>query len=97
MAAATAELIRALALPRPPDVLGFSLGASVAQVLAANYSGEIGAVVSGAWWRGPYTGAVPPLAAAPAAPAPLPSNRSMPCMQAQLRAAPAAPPEQPPS
>lgn len=47
MADATAQLIQALRLPAPPDVLGFSLGGMVAQALAANHSADIGAVVSG--------------------------------------------------
>lgn len=46
MAASTMELLRALELERP-DVLGFSLGGMVALAMAAGYSGELGAVVSG--------------------------------------------------
>ena len=46
MAASTVELLRALELEQP-DVLGFSLGAMVALAMAAEFSGELGAVVSG--------------------------------------------------
>lgn len=45
MAASTMELLRALELEQP-DVQGFSLGGMVALALAAEYSAELGAVVS---------------------------------------------------
>ena len=50
MAASTMQLLRALQLGRP-DVLGFSLGGMVALQMAASYSNELGAVVSGAGRR----------------------------------------------
>lgn len=50
MAASTMELLRALELEQP-DVQGFSLGGMVALALAAEYSAELGAVVSGGHGR----------------------------------------------
>lgn len=57
MAGSTMALVRALQLDRP-DVLGFSLGGMVALALAAEYSDELGAVVSGTGSRARRLGAV---------------------------------------
>lgn len=68
MAASTMELLRALELEQP-DVQGFSLGGMVALALAAEYSADLGAVVSGGHGKsdGPGSGAVELLSPAMAA------------------------------
>ncbi|PRW56760.1 alpha beta hydrolase [Chlorella sorokiniana] len=46
MAKSTVELIQALKFPRKPDVLGFSMGGMVAQMIAVNHPDAVRAVIS---------------------------------------------------